>query len=111
MRVQNKRRSDAYAKRIRPYQKRCGTFPRAAGVIVHLEIEKTKGMTEVQDAAFVPVWTDQSLGSGGKSFRTLPMKDVLDNPGGYELISQADLFKLNRAWEYAIKTLKIHSAL
>ncbi len=87
------------------------TFPRAAGVIVHLEIEKTKGMTEVQDAAFVPVWTDQSLGSGGKSFRTLPMKDVLDNPGGYELISQADLFKLNRAWEYVIKTLKIHSAL
>lgn len=76
------------------------TFPRAAGLISRLGILKTNGVTEVESADFIPTWTDQSLGSGGKSFRTLPIRDVLDIPENYELISQKDMFNLNRSWEY-----------
>ncbi len=83
------------------------TFPRAAGMIARLEITKENGVTAVDSAELTPTWTDQSLGSGGKAFRTLPIRNVLDNPEGYELLTEKDMFNLNRSWEYVTEAAGI----
>lgn len=81
------------------------TEPRAAGVIAKLDIIKEDGVAEVQDAAFVPTWVDQSVGAGPKMFRVLPMRQTLDDPAADALLTEKDQLLLGRAWEYVTKAL------
>lgn len=81
------------------------TEPRAAGVIAQLDIKKEHGVAEVQSAAFVPTWVDQSTGAGPKMFRVLPMDQALDDPAADALLTAQDLHRLKRAWEYVTGTL------
>lgn len=83
------------------------TQPRDAGVIAHLEIMKQDGVTEVQQAAFVPTWMDQSTGAGLKMFRVLPVRKALENPERIELLTEKDIFKLNRSLKYVTEALGI----
>ncbi len=83
------------------------TEPRAAGVIAHLDILKKEGVTTVQAVSFVPTWVDQSPGNGSKTFRILPIRQVLDAPAGYDLLNDKDLYKLNRSWNYVTGALGI----
>lgn len=81
------------------------TEPRAAGVISHLSIRKKGETTEITSVETLPTWVDQTVGAGTRMFRVLPMEAALESPADYELITEKDLFKLKRAWDYVTKAL------
>lgn len=87
------------------------TQPRDAGLIAHLEISKKNGLAQVETIDFVPTWVDQSSGAGIKAFRVLSINDVLNNPDAYELITQKDIYKLNRSLQYITRVLPLKTQI
>jgi len=81
------------------------TYPRAAGMIAHLDVVKKKNVTEVESADFLPTWVDQSTGSGLSTFRILPLKSAMDNPDQYGSLTGKDRINLERSWRYVTAAL------
>lgn len=82
------------------------TAPRDAGVITHLDLVKSGEVTEIRGVVNTPTWVDQSTGAGRSMFRVLPVRKALDDPEAMGLLTEKDLFKLNRSWEYVNRALK-----
>lgn len=81
------------------------TAPRDAGVITHLDLVKSGDRTEIRQVTTLPTWVDQSTGAGRSMFRVLPVREALDQPDAFGLLTEKDLFKLNRSWEYVTHAL------
>lgn len=69
------------------------------GIMVEMELRKTKGETRLHNAAYLPLWVNRTIVGSRRQYQLIPTADALEYPESYGL-SDLSLQQLRRFHEH-----------